>query len=104
MRKLIVGDAALGVPLAYCHFSPIGDGYDLIYIYVSPGYRRAGIAKKLIENFIKKVKPKSIMLEVRHSNIPAINLYKSLGLQIISERKGYYLNSEDANVMKWSRL
>jgi ribosomal-protein-alanine N-acetyltransferase len=39
-------------------------------------------------------------LEVRKSNIPAINLYKRFGFEIISIRKEYYSdNKEDALVM-----
>ena len=86
--------------IAWGHFAPIGDGYDIIHIHVHSDNRRKGIAKKMISDFIRKVKPKAIMLEVRKSNVTAINLYKSLGFIIISKRKGYYKNGEDAWVMR----
>ena len=99
-KKLIVG-AAIGRPLGWAHFSPLGDGYDIIHIYVLPNSRKTGVARKLIQNFINKVNPREITLEVRKSNNAAINLYHSLGFEIISERKAYYSNNEDAFVMKY---
>ena len=87
-------------PIAWAHFAPIGDGYDIIDIYVHLSYRRKGFAKKMILDFIKRVKLKNIMLEVRNNNIAAIKLYKSLGFESVSKRKSYYKGSEDALVMR----
>jgi len=87
-------------PIAFAHFKPIGDGYDIIDIRVAPAFRQKGIARAMITDFIEKIKPKSIMLEVRQSNTPAINLYKSLGFAIIAERKNYYKCSENALIMQ----
>ena len=38
-------------------------------------------------------------LEVRVSNTVAINLYKSFGYEIVTTRKRYYENGEDAYLM-----
>ena len=39
-------------------------------------------------------------LEVRESNITAINLYESMGFKIYGKRKNYYAdNHEDAYIM-----
>jgi len=104
-RKFILtaggrGRPPLRTPIAYAVFSPIGDGYDIIFIRVVPEFRRQGIGRKLIEGFIEKINPKSIMLEVRKGNLAAIGLYMGIGFEIISERIGYYGNGEDAVVMK----
>jgi ribosomal-protein-alanine N-acetyltransferase len=40
-----------------------------------------------------------LSLEVRISNIPAQNLYKKFGLEIVSVRKDYYSDHEDAYLM-----
>ena len=40
-----------------------------------------------------------LSLEVRLSNIPAQSLYKKYGLEIVSVRKNYYANHEDAYLM-----
>ena len=87
-------------PIGWGHFAPIGEGYDIIYVYVEPEYRRQGIAREMILAFIKRIGPRSLMLEVRKSNESAIGLYKGLGFEIVSERKGYYRDGEDALVMK----
>ena len=59
----------------------------------------ANCAAKM-ERSINKLKGvKEVFLEVRRSNLPAINLYKSNGYQKISERKNYYGN-EDALIFK----
>ena len=48
----------------------------------------------------KDAEVRSVYLEVRQSNIPAIQLYLSRGFYKIGERKKYYKNpSEDALLM-----
>ena len=40
-----------------------------------------------------------VLLEVRASNQPAIQLYQRWGFQLSSQRKGYYQDGEDALLM-----
>ena len=64
---------------------------------------KKGIATLLLNTLEKELKAKqteSIFLEVRTSNIPAINLYTKLNYNKISTRTKYYDNLEDANIMK----
>ncbi len=85
----------------------IGCSYDLwdadiLNICVDSVYRRQGLATKLLQEVIKHFKTlnaERIYLEVRVSNLPAVNLYKSLGFEQIGLRKKYYENTEDAYVM-----
>lgn len=82
----------------------------LLNIVVNPKFQRKGFAKKLLLHLIEKASGNSseaIILEVRESNLSAINLYESLGFTIIGSRKNYYrgntqqdLSREDAIVMK----
>ncbi len=60
-----------------------------------------GYGKRLMEFIIEYFKGKvsRILLDVRRSNIRAIRLYQSLGFKIISERRGYYSDGEDAFLM-----
>ena len=51
------------------------------------------------ENRMKLAGCESSTLEVRVSNIVAINLYKSCGYKILTTRKQYYENNEDAYLM-----
>ncbi len=54
---------------------------------------RGGLGKRLLKHLINHVKASKIMrivLEVRASNIAAIQLYESCGFSQIGVRKGYY--------------
>lgn len=71
---------------------------EVIDIYVTPEYRRKGIAKKLMNIVINNEQVKNITLEVNINNKNAILLYNSLGFKEATKRKGYY-NGEDALLM-----
>jgi ribosomal-protein-alanine N-acetyltransferase len=68
-------------------------------VAVKDKYRGQKIASNLIKSLEKELTSKgvkTVLLEVRRSNIPAISLYSSLGYVKIAERKNYYENREDA--------
>ena len=44
-------------------------------------------------------KAKECYLEVRTSNISAVNLYKKIGFEVTRTAKGYYSDGEAAKVM-----
>jgi ribosomal-protein-alanine N-acetyltransferase len=44
-------------------------------------------------------KAKECYLEVRASNVPAVNLYKKIGFEIIRTITGYYADGEAAYMM-----
>ena len=71
---------------------------EIIDIYVTPDYRRKGIAKKLMHKIIDDEQVKNITLEVNINNKNAILLYNSLGFKETTKRKDYY-NGEDAFLM-----
>ena len=75
-------------------------------IAVLPGYRRLGVARKMMEAMVTCARASlvsAISLEVRQGNLPARNLYESFGFRAEAVRKGYYRNpSEDALIM-WKR-
>jgi len=89
-----------GFIAGYIVFSNCIDHTDLISVAIKPLYRRLGLAKELIKYMEKLCKENDIypvLLEVRKNNIPAINLYESLGYKNINTRKNYYTNpTEDA--------
>ncbi|MBQ7888635.1 MAG: ribosomal protein S18-alanine N-acetyltransferase [Erysipelotrichaceae bacterium] len=65
-------------------------------------YQRQHIASMMmdaIEQLCIENECEFLSLEVRISNIPAQNLYKKYGLEIVSVRKDYYANHEDAYLM-----
>jgi ribosomal-protein-alanine N-acetyltransferase len=85
-------------------FAP-GDGAvaDLLTVTVVNGFRRQGIAKKLIsdiESYCQTKGSSAIMLEVAVDNTDAISLYENLGYLQISTRSNYYGSGKDALVMQ----
>ena len=75
------------------------DRIEIEYIIVDDNYRRKGIATKLL-NAIEKQNIKNITLEVRESNITAINFYKKNGFKIEAVRKNYYGNENGYLMLK----
>ena len=68
-------------------------------VAVSKKFRRLGIASRLMIEALSRC-GETAFLEVRESNKPAIELYKSLGFRKIGVRRGYYDSpEEDAVVM-----
>jgi len=86
-------------------FASIWFAYDdvhLMNIVTHKNYRNRGIAKKLLEHIISNIDNKPLTLEVRTSNIAAINLYEQFGFEKVGIRKNYYTHnniSEDAIIM-----
>jgi len=74
------------------------DELQILGIGILEEYRNTGLAKKLTVELIKFFKisyQNKVILEVRESNIAAINLYKSVGFSQYGNRENYYKN-EDA--------
>ncbi|MEM3833256.1 MAG: ribosomal protein S18-alanine N-acetyltransferase [Thermoprotei archaeon] len=75
----------------------------LLSIAVLPEYRNRGIGSLLLKHLIDLIKTKgirSIILEVKKDNEPAINVYKKFGFEIIGYRYRYYHDGSDALIMK----
>ncbi len=79
-----------------------GEAY-ITNVAVLPDYRHLGIGEALITAATNGAKERNcdfISLEVRISNIPAIELYKKEGYNIVGERKNFYSNpTENAYIM-----
>ncbi|MBR2870557.1 MAG: ribosomal protein S18-alanine N-acetyltransferase [Clostridia bacterium] len=88
--------------LGFITYSKNIDFAEINDILVAPAFRRQGLAKQLLNRIelLLKEKTQKIFLEVRESNFPAINLYKSAGFKQISVRKKYYSDGENALVMQ----
>src|SRR3990172_6737827 len=73
-------------------------------IATHPDYLRKGIGEGMIKFTFKKVVEmgvREVFLEVRVSNMPAMNLYEKLGFEKYGIRKKYYSDSgEDAILMR----
>jgi len=78
---------------AYCILFPAVDELHLLNITVAPSLRRLGIGVRMmsaIEAVATQQKMPRIILEVRPSNIAAINMYRDLDYEEIGIRKNYY--------------
>ncbi len=75
---------------------------------VDPEHRRKGIAERLTVELLQTARDRGMLcatLEVRASNIGAIELYRKIGFEEAAIRKRYYPdNQEDALIMWLYRL
>ncbi len=87
-------------------------GYSNIYIVagkaqignfaVAPGFRNRGVGRMLMNEIVDRVEEKkchSIFLEVRESNTPALELYKSYGFHTSGRRKDYYSKPAESAII-----
>lgn len=75
---------------------------DIEGVVVKKEFRGKGVGALLIselEKVLVKNKKEKIFLEVRKSNLIAQKLYEKMGFTIISQRKNYYSDGENALVM-----
>ena len=93
-----------GVLAGYVGSQSVLDSADMMNIAVHPDYRRKGVARQLIDALTEKLAAngiRSLMLEVRASNAPAISLYEKLGFALAGRRPNYYRNPrEDALILR----
>lgn len=79
------------------------DSATIDQIAIKKSERKQGFAKILLEKSINDLKELGevlfFTLEVRASNEPAINLYKSFGFQKVTIKEKYYDDGEDAIYM-----
>jgi len=60
------------------------DGNHISWLFVHPSARGKGVAKELVQHALKQIKG-AVTLFVAKSNTAAINLYKSLGFEVLKE-------------------
>ena len=90
-----------GMIKGFLMYTELEDTVDILDIIVKEEYRRHNIASCLIDSMMSNIQEsvKLVTLEVRKENIPAIELYKKFGFEIVTTRKNYYQNQEDAYLM-----
>ena len=89
--------------VAYAFLRRVADELHILKIAVTPALRGHGIATWFLNRCFTmgaRQGVNSVYLEVRPSNIPAVELYEKLGFKEIGRRPNYYTDSkEDALVM-----
>jgi ribosomal-protein-alanine N-acetyltransferase len=93
--------------VGYICFAIIIDEVHLRNISVHKDFRRRGIASQMMSEMIETAQERGVLwatLEVRRSNMAAINLYEKCGFEIKGIRRSYYRDTgEDAFIM-WASL
>lgn len=92
--------------VAYCAFLLLPDEAELLALGVESRLQGEGLGQSLLESGLMLLpdQAKRCLLEVRRSNLPAINLYRKLDFREIAMRRDYYPAAggirEDAVVME----
>lgn len=92
-----------GPVLAFVNYWLIADEAHVLNIATHPRARRRGHARCLLEHVLAAARARgcrTVLLEVRPSNAPALALYHAEGFRPIGRRAGYYQDGEDAIVMQ----
>ena len=69
------------------------DEAEILQFWIKDTLKRHGYGKILLCDVLEILKFKGIarvFLEVRDGNVPAINLYKKLGFEVVGRRNNYY--------------
>ena len=75
------------------------DECEVLQLEVLPEFRRQGVASQLLSEFLKQ-SYSNVFLEVRTSNLQALQLYEKLGFTKIGIRRNYYSHpTEDGIVL-----
>lgn len=88
--------------IAAITFSVSFESADLEGIVTADEYKRQGVATLMLskaEIALKEKGVNKILLEVRRGNVVAQAFYEKSGFKVISTRKSYYDDGEDALVM-----
>lgn len=91
--KEIVGQMSLWIDI---------DKAQINNFYILKKYQRMHYGKTFIEyimSYLKSNQIEEVTLEVRKSNEVAIKLYEQFDFKVVSVRKNYYSNGEDAYLM-----
>ena len=92
--------------LSYPRYTSISSEAYIERLVVSPGFRRQGMARRLIsaaENFARDAGKKTVGLHVSANNLPALRLYEDEGYEEISRQRSY-LTSYFLNIKDWLYL
>ena len=86
--------------LGYIGAYVINGELEILNFVVDGLHQRTGIGTLLFNELLNRYPDaKSVVLEVREQNEKGINFYKKNNFNVISKRKHYYKNGDDALVM-----
>ena len=82
-------------------FRCLGDFAEILTLAVSPGERRRGIGRRLMEHAMCRARESGaerLVLEVQDGNRSAISLYETLGMRPFDRRQNYYKSGDGSHV------
>lgn len=89
--------------VGYCAYYQAFEEANIVNVAVKETARRQGVARAMLKRLMAEGRKNGItifVLEVRHSNLPAIRLYESLGFVEAGIRRRFYTEPvEDARIM-----
>ena len=94
--------------LGYAVLMPAVDEAHLLNIGITATHQRQGLGRRLLGEMLeiaRSLNMRRVILEVRPSNVAALQLYRRAGFSELATRRGYYSSSverEDAIVMEYS--
>lgn len=97
--KIFTANDNSGEIIGYVVLSETGDDISVDDIAVLPDFRRMGIGRSLLKYSFNEYIERNFILEVRESNLSAIDLYKSMGFEQVGFRKRYYRNPDEGAVL-----
>ncbi len=89
---ILAGDGESGSAVGFSLFRSVANESELLLLAVSPNYRRRGIGRRLLQDFLGRVRTRGVTrvhLEVRDGN-PAIQMYRHAGFEPVGRRRNYY--------------
>ena len=93
-----------GAPTAFCVCWMIFDELHINTIAVAPAHRRRGLATTLLRHVLGDAAARGVTratLEVRASNVAALQLYERLGFRVTATRARYYTQPEEDALILW---
>lgn len=95
-----------GTIMGYCGMWGIAGEGQITNVAVDPSFRRQGVAKRLFHVFLERGEQDGLTaftLEVRTSNLPAIQLYRKFGFEDAGIRKDFYEAPKEDALIMWKQ-
>ena len=92
-----------GAALAVAWFTLVLDEAEVIDIRVADTHRRQGLGERLLRESLATLSVRSVFLDVRRTNSPAVTMYEKMGFLQVGVRHNYYQvcsGREDALIMR----
>lgn len=88
----VLGAYCEGQLIGYAVYSIVADEAELLLFVIDEPHQGRGFGKALLAHIIQNLdgKAERLFLEVRASNMPAIQLYETIGFNQVGERANYY--------------